>query len=228
MPHDQKPTKIWMSSLALVCFIAVATMLVGIWRLFATKEFTWLGFFFGLVLGTPAAALAVSITVPLFFTTNALLRRANFSQKKRALLAVTPSITLSAIVFVWLLIAAGARGRFRSEVISPVPSSIRDIRTAGFRTFGAVRWLFRFNSDTNDLQNILVRHHLAEAEPFNLKEILQHDHFLRKIEWISSVPETNQCRFFKRRKEDGSTITSMFLMYDQATSQVWFVQSYQN
>ena len=213
--------------LPLACLLAASGPVLGIGIASATRDFASIGLATGLIFGIPFGLMAALGAAVLFIVTRWLLGLTKWGVLRRRLVYLAPSVVFFLAVVGWAIVDNRPAGRFQQYMLAPVPASVRDIRAAGVNSLLAMRWLLCFSLDTKELQQIVSRHHLVESEPFDLKEIVQRDVFLKQIPWGTSIPTPKQARFFKVLERTEQASTGVFLMYDPLTSQAWFLKSFQ-
>ena len=213
--------------LLLTCLLAAGGPVVGVGIASATRDFACIGLATGLILGIPFGLMAALGAAVFFIITRWLLVLTKWSVPRRRLAYLAPSAVFFLAVVGWAVADNRPAGRFQRHVQAPVPASVRDIRVAGVNSFLAKRWLLWFHLAPGDLQKIVNRQHLVESEPFDLREIVQRDVFLKQIPWGTSIPTPKPARFFKMRQKTEQSSSGVFLMYDPLTSQAWFLSSFQ-
>lgn len=210
------------------CLLSVVGMFVFTVAWSSTCEFWDLGAARFFIFGLPLMLLTLLGVSAILLATSWILVRSRFSTRTQRLLLLSPWVLAAVLWLTYAVLSASPRSRFESVVVGPIPASVRDIRAAGFNSFLASRWLVRFTVEPQDLQGIVARCELTETEPFDFAAVVQRDGNLRRVDWASHIPETSDGRFFSRREEHGDAVSMILLVYDKATSQAWFLRSYQN
>lgn len=194
----------------------------------ATREFWGLGGVGSVILWLPLLLVTVLGVSAIFLVLGWFAAWYKLTAKTQWLLLLSPWILVTLFWFGVAKVIAEPRHRFRTLVLDPVPAGVHDVHARGFNAFLASRWLVQFETEAKDLQNIVSRHELAEVEPFDLPAMLRQDVFLSRLEGMDPIPVTKPARFFKRKSRQGQADKALFLVYDPATTQAWFVQSSQN
>jgi hypothetical protein len=176
----------------------------------------------GLFITIPVAILFILPVLTGYFMIMYLLLRNKLNKVWFTLVLMFPLVLVFMACVAFGLSDTRPRKQFRKYVTTPIPDSVKNIRTAAYYAFSTHGWIFQFSINTNDLQDVIKQHNLHKCESFDLMEIIRKDRLLLRVKWISDIPTKGDFSFFMYK----DNYHSVYLVHDRNTCETWFALIY--